>query len=102
MVIDAAMCGVPSLSYFPLNNEVLQRRKYKFQLDDSGRPISIPSLPVATNHAELNNLASIILTDSSLRSKLINQVINDWHYPSVGFEQLLTLSVFNELLGAVQ
>ena len=47
MVIDAAICGVPSLSYFPLNSRFFERRKYKFQLNEACRAIDQPSVPLA-------------------------------------------------------
>ena len=98
MVIDAAICGVPSLWYFPFNSRFFERRKYKFQLNEACRAIDQPSVPLAKDLTELCNLASTILSDSRLRSEITSQIVNDWHYPSASFEVTLTHSVFNELL----
>ena len=94
-------CGVPSLSYFPLTMKFSSVVNINFNLMTLDDQYLFRRF-CCNKSCRTKQLGSIILTDSSLRSKLINQVINDWHYPSVGFEQLLTLSVFNELTGAVQ
>jgi hypothetical protein len=92
--LEAAMLGVPTISYYPYDSVFFQKRKLALILNDESRVMGFESVPVATNLEELTSLLCKLLNNPDMRSEIAEATIREWDFPESNYSSLLENAVF--------
>lgn len=93
--LEAAFFGVPSIIYFPEDNQMLRSRQTDLLYPKETGPLCMESVPVARNMIELIKLVEEVLSSFEMQQEIATALIKEWDYPDADFEHLLDKAVFD-------
>jgi hypothetical protein len=95
MALEAAVMGLPVISYFPLDNKILKIRKSNL-LFVNKLYNGLNSVPRAQSLDELFRLVSKIIEENDFADNIVNSIVSDWDYMTIDFENTFSSMLFSE------
>ncbi len=94
MALEAAAAGLPVISYFPLDHNILKIRKSNL-LFVNELYNGLNSVPKAQSLDELFSLVSRITEDEDFAYNIVNSIVSDWDYCNADFEETFSSILFS-------
>lgn len=83
--IEAAFLGIPSISYYPLENSSMKRRHVELMLNTDGRIIGFESIPVCISINSLIIEIKEMQADSNYKKEVVESTMRAWDYADADF-----------------
>ena len=95
LALDAAAVGLPVISYFPSDNEILKSRKSNLIFFDKLFN-GLNNVPQAQSLEELFALVTKIIEEKDFSDNIVNSIMSDWDYMPIDFENTFSSILFSE------
>ena len=95
LALEAAVVGLPVISYFPLDNKILKNRKSNL-LFVNELYNGLNNVPKAQSLEELFTLVSKVIDENDFVDNIISSIMSDWDYQTIDFENTFSSILFSE------